>query len=215
MKICLNIYNDVSVETAQTLPSDHWQFLHIQWYSALLIYSGHFYSHKSRKTPHISPVKVRCGVSFMSANLIKVLSLYLLCCLHYCIIYNWIIYRKSLIVELWWDVLNSAIMWAPVLLMLLCFIMQTQVNGGYGFGQTEYGCNDNNNSDIQSHAVITHLACHDITRSNAMTAAEHKSVFELTTDTPYYGVSVVMIFKKIDHIITAPHGMLQILKWIV
>ena len=44
----------------------------------------------------------------------------------------------------------------------------------------------------------------------AMTAAEHKSHFELTTDTHIspsrvsYGVSLVMILEKIDRITTAP-----------
>ena len=42
-----------------------------------------------------------------------------------------------------------------------------------------------------------------------MTAAEHKSDFELTKDAPYltfmgYEVSIVRIFQKIDHVITAP-----------
>ena len=42
---------------------------------ALSIYRGHFSSCNSRKTPHISPVRARYGVSFVSANLTEALSL--------------------------------------------------------------------------------------------------------------------------------------------
>ena len=44
-----------------------------------------------------------------------------------------------------------------------------------------------------------------------MTATEHKSDFKLTTDTPYLAltgelwVSIMIILKKIDRVITAPH----------
>ena len=44
-------------------------------YSALSIYRGHFSSYNSWKTSHISPVRARDGVSFVSANLTKVSSL--------------------------------------------------------------------------------------------------------------------------------------------
>ena len=45
-----------------------------------------------------------------------------------------------------------------------------------------------------------------------MTAAEHKSDFELTKDTPYValtGVSVVRIWEKIDRVIMGPHCISQ------
>ena len=45
-------------------------------YSALSIYRGRFSSYNLRKTPHSSPVMARYGVSFVSANLTEILSLY-------------------------------------------------------------------------------------------------------------------------------------------
>ena len=44
-------------------------------YSALLIYCGHCSSYNSWKRPHSSPQTARYGVSIVSANLTKVLSL--------------------------------------------------------------------------------------------------------------------------------------------
>ena len=57
-------------------------------YSALSIYRGHLSSYNSRKTPYRSPVRARYEVSFVSANLTEVLSLQLLCCVHYSILFN-------------------------------------------------------------------------------------------------------------------------------
>ena len=39
------------------------------WLLALSIYRGHFSSYKSRRTPHISPVRARYEASFLCANL--------------------------------------------------------------------------------------------------------------------------------------------------
>ena len=73
-------------------------------YSTLSIHRGHFPSHKSRKAPHISPVRARNEVSFVGANLIEVSS-------HLCTIVSYItaIYRESIVLQsssvLWvWDV---------------------------------------------------------------------------------------------------------------
>ena len=70
-------------------PGHHhpWHITHCI-YSALSMYRSQVSSHNSRKIPHSSPVKAMYGVSFVSANLTEVLSLKLLCCVHYRIMYN-------------------------------------------------------------------------------------------------------------------------------
>ena len=72
------------------------QLLHTEWSphwrgstaTVHSMYHGHFSSYNSRRTPHSSPVRASYGVLFVSANLTEVLSLSLLCCVHYLIIYK-------------------------------------------------------------------------------------------------------------------------------
>ena len=62
--------------------------------------SRSFSAYNSRKSLHSSPVRARCGVSFVNANLTEVLSLKLLYSVHYCIIYNRDISRVHSIISI-------------------------------------------------------------------------------------------------------------------